>query len=100
MAYRYYLTQRPPVPGSVPSGVRAVSDFGVKQYVQRIGEAYGYVEYDEPLTEKQISDYELTEQTLPYDIEFDDGRTGRVYTTERVAAALYEAVITGVTEAR
>lgn len=87
MAYRYYLTQRPPVPGAVPESgrIRAVEDFGGRKYVQKIGEAYGYVEYDQPLTQIQIHSYELTEETFPYELRFEDGSKGLVYTTEDVA---------------
>ena len=87
MAYRYYLTQRPPTPGAVPESrrVRAVEDFGRKRYVQRIGEAYGYVEYDQPLTQIQIHSYELTEVTEPFEIRFEDGSKGLIYTTDDVA---------------
>ena len=87
MAYRYYLTQRPPAPGAVPESrrVRAVEDFGGKRYVQRIGEAYGWVEYDQPLTQIQIHSYELTEVTNPYEIIFENGSKGLIYTTDDVA---------------
>ena len=87
MAYRYYLTQRPPTPGAVPESrrVRAVEDFGRKRYVQRIGEAYGYVEYDQPLTQIQIHSYELTEVTDPFEIKFEDGSKGLIHTTEDIA---------------
>lgn len=87
MAYRYYLTQRPPAPGAVPESrrIRAVEDFGGKRYVQRIGEAYGWVEYDQPLTQIQIHSYELTEATEPFEIRFEDGSKGLIYTTDDVA---------------
>lgn len=87
MAYRYYLTQRPPVPGAVPESgrIRAVEDFGGRKYVQKIGEAYGYVEYDQPLTQVQIHSYELVEETFPYKIWFEDGSSGVIYTTEDMA---------------
>ena len=57
--YRYYLTQRPPSPGAIPSGSINTVSFDDKQDVDGL-EAWGYVEYDKPLTENQISDYELT----------------------------------------
>lgn len=87
MAYRYYLTQRPPAPGAVPESVRvrACEDFGGKKYVQRIGEAWGYVEYDHPLTQIQIHSYELVEATEPFEIKFADGSKGTIHTTDDVA---------------
>lgn len=92
MAYRYYLTQRPPTPGAVPESrkVTAVEDFGWKKYVQKIGEAYGYVEYREPLTPEQIREYELTEATEAYEIRFKDGSKGLIYTVEEVAEKIRE----------
>jgi len=54
--YRYYLTQRPPSPGTFPKGTTDIVSFDDKT-----DGAWGYVEYDKPLTETQISDYELTE---------------------------------------
>ena len=60
--YRYYLTQRPPAPGAIPRGSKNTVSFDTKQEVDGL-EVWGYVEYDKPLTEQQISDYELTELT-------------------------------------
>ena len=60
--YRYYLTQRPPAPGAIPRGSKNTVSFDTKQEVDGL-EAWGYVEYDKPLTEQQISDYELTENS-------------------------------------
>ena len=60
--YRYFTTQRPPMIGCVPNGMKAVVDFAEKVFVNSIGrEAWGYVLYDKKLTEQQIADYELTE---------------------------------------
>lgn len=57
---RYYLTQRPPSPGAFPGKPVRVVSFDSKKHVEAIGcRAWGWVEYDEPLTEKQVSDYEL-----------------------------------------
>ena len=58
--YRYYLTQRPPAPGAIPRGSKNTVSFDTKQEVDGL-EAWGYVEYDKPLTDEQISDYELSE---------------------------------------
>jgi hypothetical protein len=58
--YRYYLLYRGRGPGCQPNGFVAAQDFDHKQYVDEIGRwAFGWVEYDWPLTEKEISEYEL-----------------------------------------
>lgn len=64
--YRYYLTQRPPSIGTFPShkdNTPFVHGFSVgRKYVEEIKhEAWGYVEYEKPLTAKQIEEYELVE---------------------------------------
>ena len=60
MMKRYYLTQRGPGPGCQPKGCNITCDYGIKKYVEEIGcKAWGYVEYNKPLTVTQISDYEL-----------------------------------------
>ena len=61
--YRYYSTQRPVAPGTFPKEKGNPVD--IKNYDERIDipaeglKAWGYVEYEKPLTEKQASDYEL-----------------------------------------
>ena len=61
--YRYYLTQRPPGPGCFPAGAVAVGDYQDKIYVPEIRRnAWGWVEYPEPLTPEQIRNYELLEE--------------------------------------
>lgn len=53
--YRYYLTQRPPSLGTHPSkNVENVVSFD-----EKTNGVWGYVDYTCPLTEKEISDYEL-----------------------------------------
>ncbi|MBO8161344.1 MAG: hypothetical protein H0Z24_06870 [Thermosipho sp. (in: Bacteria)] len=48
--YRYYLTLRPPGPGSQPRGFIKQVSFDNKKYIDEIGkEAWGYVEYDKPI---------------------------------------------------
>ena len=62
MAYRYYLTQRPPSIGTHPKeNVLNVEAFDFKERVEEIGRnALGCVEYSEPLTAQQVDNYELT----------------------------------------
>ncbi|MGI6497980.1 MAG: hypothetical protein ACOX0U_04045 [Oscillospiraceae bacterium] len=58
---RYYLTQRPPAPGTFPGKPANIKTYDERKYVSEIErQAWGWVEYQEPLTEKQTEDYELT----------------------------------------
>ena len=60
--YTYYSTQRPISFGTYPTGNDLhIENYDNKTYVEAIGkEAWGEITYSEPLTEKQLSDYELT----------------------------------------
>lgn len=67
---RYYLTERPPMPGAIPGGgkVTNVEDFGWKVLCD-IGNgcsimAWGYIETKKPLTEEEITQYELVETDI------------------------------------
>ncbi|PRR85537.1 hypothetical protein [Clostridium luticellarii] len=62
--YRYYSTERPISLGTFPKTKDNVpvdiENFETKKYVDEIKrEAYGYLEYEHKLTDKQIFDYEL-----------------------------------------
>lgn len=58
--YRYYCRFRPPMPGAIPrNGLQNVCAFDTKGVVFDGNEAWGYADYDRPLTEKEINDYEL-----------------------------------------
>lgn len=60
--YRYYLLERPPGMGCQPKGVVIIQTFVHKDYVKEIDrKAWGWVEYAEPLTAKQVEEYELME---------------------------------------
>lgn len=61
MRYRYWLTLRPAMPGTVPSrNLEKIENFDSRTCNEDAGrEVWGYVEYSEPLTDKQIFDYEL-----------------------------------------
>lgn len=66
---RYYSTQRPVTPGSYPKGqgnkVLEIHNFDSRTYCEEIQrEAWGYVEYEKPLTEREVADYELTKGPL------------------------------------
>lgn len=58
--YRYYLTQRPPVPGAVPNkkGME-VEDYGTKQYVGGGMYAWGRADYPQKLKPEEQYRYEL-----------------------------------------
>lgn len=58
--YRYYTLYRPPAPGAVPSGFVNAQIWGSRPFVPEINRtAWGTVDYAQPLTQRQISDYEL-----------------------------------------
>ena len=62
-AYRYYSTQRPVDIGTFPkteNGPLYLANFDKRESVEQGQfQAWGYLVYDAPLPEKQISDYEL-----------------------------------------
>ena len=67
--YRYYCRMRPPAPGAVPFELGALCKvFDERQYVPEIDcMAWGWVEYDHPLSPKEVADYELL--SAPREVE-------------------------------
>ena len=65
--YRYYMTQRPAMPGAMPKkGLDMIEDRDPDDIIPNLGKgAYAVITYTRKLTEQEISDYELT----PYDDE-------------------------------
>lgn len=58
--YRYYSTQRPVAPGTFPGKPKNIENFDSRESVcNGQMQAWGYLEYEKPLTEKQMNDYEL-----------------------------------------
>lgn len=61
--YRYYSTQRPISPGTYPNGENkpvSIENFDERQSVENGQlQAWGYLEYVEPLSQKEMKDYEL-----------------------------------------
>ena len=61
--YRYYSTQRPISPGTYPNGENkpvSIENFDERQMVENGQlQAWGYLEYDRPLSQKDLKDYEL-----------------------------------------
>lgn len=63
MSVRYYSTQRPVMPGGFPkkAAVKKIENFDTKTFCEEIGrEAWGFIEYREPLTKEEADAYELT----------------------------------------
>lgn len=63
---RYYSRHRPVAPGTFPrpEGNRAteIVNYDERQFCPEIGKmAWGYLEYEHPLNELEIANYELTE---------------------------------------
>lgn len=60
---RYYSTQRPVMPGGFPkkAAVEKIENFDTKTFCEEIGrEAWGFIEYRDPLTKEEADAYELT----------------------------------------
>lgn len=60
--YRYYCRTRPPMIGGLPTGgnIVDVRAFDERQYVSEIDcMVWGWVDYDRPLSPKEVADYEL-----------------------------------------
>lgn len=60
--YRYYCILRPPMIGALPFGrvLMEAEGFGERRYVPEIDRmSWGWVEYAEPLTPAEISEYDL-----------------------------------------
>lgn len=62
--FRYYSTLRPITPGAYPKLINnpamLIHNFNKREYVGKIGrEAWGYLEYENPLTDKQIEAFDL-----------------------------------------
>lgn len=61
--YRYYTRFRPPMPGAIPKeGLTQIASFDYPQTFEgvcgRVG-AWGWAEYNRPLSEKEVDEYEL-----------------------------------------
>lgn len=90
MSYRYYSTQRPIAPGTIPMKSQTnITPFDDKKYCEDIKrEAWGYVEYADPLTKEETEDYELTPGFLK---EYFSVTTA-VYDNGRITAAVTSSV--------
>ena len=64
---RYYSTQRPVAPGTFPkpkgNRVLEIHNFDKRIYREEAGRnAWGYIDYEKPLSEKEATDYELVKE--------------------------------------
>lgn len=69
MAHKYYSIMRPVSIGTFPDNgtILGIVNFDTRQMVESIGKmAWGYINYGKPLTEKQLSAYELVEEGTAY----------------------------------
>ena len=87
----YYSIYRPIGPGCIPNTPKPVNieNFDRRHFVGEIGrEAWGYVEYEEPLDGKTAADYELVKPKERYTVCFSV--TGRFKADVR-ASSIEEA---------
>lgn len=76
MSYRYYSTQRPLGPGAFPrpagNRVEDITNYDRRTYIEELGrEAWGSIDYEQPLTPEDARAYELTEAGLTrYTVQF------------------------------
>ncbi len=64
---KYYSTQRPVMPGGFPkkAAVEKIENFDTKVFCEEIGqEAWGFIEYREPLAKEEADAYELVSAGL------------------------------------
>lgn len=67
MKYRYFSTMRPVSIGTYPNNGKVVEihNFDSRKMVSKIQrEAWGYIDYSEPLTEKEALSYDLVAEGL------------------------------------
>lgn len=64
--HRYYLTQRPAMPGTFPkpqgNRVQRVENFDRRTFCEEVGrDAWAYVEYEKPVSDVLLHNYEMVE---------------------------------------
>ena len=75
MSYKYYSTERPVMPGSFPkpqgNTVLNIENFNDRSYVAKIGrEAWGFIEYEKPISPVLLDDYELVAASDEEDVSY------------------------------
>lgn len=84
---RYYSTHRPVAPGTYPKighKIRRIINYGSRQVVADAGgEAWGFIEYEDQLTEKEMEQYELVEGGIKawFAVTTSVDNEGRIYST-------------------
>lgn len=63
MRYKYWLTLRPAMPGTIPTdNLVWINNFDSRTYEEEVGrEVWGYVEYSRRLPDRKVANYELIE---------------------------------------
>lgn len=63
MRYKYWLTLRPAMPGTIPTdNLVLINNFDSRTYEEEVGrEVWGYVEYSRRLPDRKVVNYELIE---------------------------------------
>lgn len=83
MKYRYYSTERPVAPGTFPKKPEfEISNYPQKLYVDGTGfSAWGHIDYNEPLTDVEVQEYELKPEKLEFSVKFtpDNEQIGRIH---------------------
>lgn len=93
---KYYSTQRPIAPGTFPkpegNKILEIVNFDGKIYCKEPGrEAWGYVEYEKPLSEKEAASHELIrEQQLDFSQRYMAARGTGILRTFATAAEMNE----------
>ena len=91
---KYYSTQRPVSPGSYPckNSVVEIHNFDNRTFCEEIGaEAWGYIEYNCELSEKEAAEYELVPEGLKTfwavtTSFYDDGRVTAYVTSAPISS--------------
>lgn len=83
MKYRYYSTQRPVAPGTFPKKKGCeISNYPQKLYIDGTGfSAWGHIDYDEPLTDAEVAEYELNPEKYTFSVKLspDNAQIGRIH---------------------
>ncbi len=72
MKYRYYSTERPVAPGTFPKKPGCeISNYPQKFFIDKAAvHAWGHIDYNEPLTDQEIADYELKAEPFEFSVTF------------------------------
>ncbi len=93
--YRYYTTQRPPMPGSIPKdGLISVVSFDRRTRVEHIGECWGYAMYKHRLTPAAMKDYELRQTPDQAEMAIKAEEKRNVTITRKIAGKDHTFVLT------